>query len=428
MSAPTSRARLLLGLHGDGRPLALDEHWEIHGRLPASVCDASPSLDLLGMVESSGLRGRGGASFPTSAKLEAVTAERGRPVVVANACEGEPASAKDHVLITRTPNLVLDGAAVAAAAIGADRVIVATHGAAAGPLRAAIASRTAVGADRIEPTVATVPDRFISGQETALVNFLNGGPGLPTFVPPRPSQRGVDGQPTLVSNVETLAHLALIARYGPDWFRSVGTATEPGTTLVTMQGAVRRPGVYEIARGDRLVDLFPRAGGLTEPIQALLIGGYAGTWLYADEPDIRLSDAALSAAGASLGAGIIVALAARDCGIATTSRLLTYLSDQSAGQCGPCVHGLAAMAGSMHELSEGRAPRDVVERLESWAWQVTGRGACRHPDGAARLAASALQVFEADIADHKQGRACRGAASPQAGGVPPRTAARISSR
>ena len=129
-----------------------------------------------------------------------------------------------------------------------------------------------------------VPDRFVAGEETALVQFLNGGPARPTFTPPRPFERGVGGAPTLVQNAETLAHVAQIARFGPAWFRRIGTAAEPGSILVTLSGAVARPGVYEVALGSPLRDLLAQAGGAREEIQAYLIGGYFGTWVGAARP------------------------------------------------------------------------------------------------------------------------------------------------
>ena len=123
-----------------------------------------------------------------------------------------------------------------------------------------------------------VPDRFVAGEETALVQFLNGGPARPTFTPPRPFERGVGGAPTLVQNVETLAHVAQIARFGPAWFRRIGTPAEPGSALVTLSGAVARPGVYEVALGSPLRDLLVQAGGAREEIQAYLIGPGANDW------------------------------------------------------------------------------------------------------------------------------------------------------
>ena len=162
----------------------------------------------------------------------------------------------------------------------------------------------------------------MSGEETALIQFLNGGPPKPTFTPPRPFERGVGGAPTLVQNVETLAHLALIARFGPAWFRELGTATEPGTTLVTISGAVARPGIHEVARGAPLRELIAAAGGATEHISAYLVGGYFGTW-FADAAadELLLHDEDLARRGGGLGAGVVVALPASTCAVAEVARV-----------------------------------------------------------------------------------------------------------
>ena len=247
-----------------------------------TVHDAATGSELIAFAEASGLGGRGGASFPTGTKLRAVASQRRRPAVVVNGVEAEPASGKDRALLRSVPHLVLDGAVLAAGAVGAQEVIIASVAAArrsathSSPRSHPECGNRADG--RVSVRLVVVPDGFVSGEETALIQFLNGGPAKPTVIPPRPFERGVGGSPTLVQNVETLAHLALIARFGPAWFRELGTATEPGTTLVTISGAVVRPGIHEVARGARLRELLAEAGGAREDISAYLIGGYFGTF------------------------------------------------------------------------------------------------------------------------------------------------------
>jgi NADH:ubiquinone oxidoreductase subunit F (NADH-binding) len=367
---------------------------------------------LIDLVADSGLRGRGGAGFPTAVKLRAVAGRRGRAVVVANGCEGEPASAKDRVLLRTVPHLVLDGVALAAAAVGADETIVAVAETAARELDAldvAVAERLHANLDAVPLRVVVVPEGFVSGEETALVNVLNGGPPKPTFTPPRPFERGVANRPTLVQNVETLAHLALVGRYGPAWFRALGSDDEPGTALVTLDGAVRRPAVYEIPVGLPVRELVERAGGATAPLGAFLVGGYFGTWIEARHAlSLDLSTASLRTAGASLGAGTVVALPESSCGVAETARVLRYLAGESAGQCGPCLYGLDALATSFESLARrGRRVGAERERIRRWLVQIDGRGACGHPDGAVRLARSALDVFADECDRHARGR-CSG--------------------
>jgi NADH:ubiquinone oxidoreductase subunit F (NADH-binding) len=401
-----SVSRLVLGLHSDGRPVDISEHLHLHGPLPGQLDRRS----LLDAAEGSRLRGRGGAGFPTALKLRAVANGRGTKVVLANGVEGEPLSGKDKVLLRYVPHLVLDGVEVAAHAVGADQAIVAVSQSAAAVELAVLenAVRERGGPNRVEIRFSVVPDSFVAGEETALINAVGGGPQRPTATPPRPFERGVYGRPTLVQNVETLAQLALIARHGPDWFRQVGTRDEPGSTLVTLSGSVKRPGVYEVALGTPLPALVERAGGATQPPRGVLVGGYFGTWLDSRTAlTCELSEASLGAAGAFLGAGAIVVLPEGSCALAEVARVSGFLADESAGQCGPCVYGLRAIADTTASLLRGESV-DGDFRIRRWADQVEGRGGCHHPDGAARFIRSALDVFADEIALHERGQRCPG--------------------
>jgi NADH:ubiquinone oxidoreductase subunit F (NADH-binding) len=247
----------------------------------------------------------------------------------------------------------------------------------------------------------------VSGQETAIVSFLNGGPATPSFSDPRITKRGVGHRPTLMSNAETLAHAALIARHGATWFRQLGLPEQPGSALVTLSGAVRYPGVYEIEYGSGLRSLLSAAEGVTEPVQAYLFGGYAGSWVDArDALRSRLSRTGLQPFGASLGAGIIVALPESSCPVAEVVGVASWMADQSTGQCGPCVNGLAAIAGALIGVAQGAAGRDDLSQVRHWASQVVGRGACAHPDGAARFVSSAVTLFADAFADHARHGLC----------------------
>ncbi len=395
-----------------GAAPSLAAHLERYGHLPALRGEGRA---LIAAVEASGLRGRGGAGFPTHRKLSAVAAGR-QPVVVANGVEGEPASHKDALLMRINPHLVLDGAVAAAAAVGAKQIVIAVGrgaGTAHASMAAAIAERAqAGGRERIE--LADVPDRFVAGEETALVSWLNGGPAKPAFVPPRPFERGVGGRPTLVQNVETLANIALIARFGAGWHRGTGSPEEPGSMLFTLGGAVARPGITELPGGIELRSALERCDGFSEPPRALLVGGYFGTWVPADSAlAAPLSDAGLRPLGASLGARSISVLPRTRCGIAETARLAAYLAAESAGQCGPCVFGLAAIAEALAAIAAcGPEAGAALKRLRRVTPQVTGRGACAHPNGATRLVESALAVFADEIAHHLAGVCTAPAGAP----------------
>jgi NADH:ubiquinone oxidoreductase subunit F (NADH-binding) len=413
--APGALPRLLAGARSDGKAVSLPEHLHRHGEL-ALRPRRGAAAELIELVEASGLQGRGGAAFPTGRKLRAVADAGRRPFVLANGAEGEPVSGKDQVLLGYVPHLVLDGAAVAAVAVGAREATIAV-GVAAGQafaaVRVAIAERERRRLDRVSFQLVSVPDRFVAGEETALVNWLNGGSATPTFTPPRPFERGVRGLPTLVQNVETLAQLALLARFGSDWFRALGTREEPGSALVTLGGAVRRPGIYEISLGLPLRELLAQAGGPSAPIGAFLIGGYFGAWVAAEEArSLTLLDSDLRTVGASLGARAIFALPENACGIVETARVTRYLAGESAGQCGPCVRGLDAIATALEQLAWGKpGKRSPDAQLERWVEQVKGRGACRHPDGAAGLIESALRVFADERERHRRG-SCSGVDRP----------------
>jgi NADH:ubiquinone oxidoreductase subunit F (NADH-binding) len=356
---------------------------------------------LIGDVEASGLTGRGGAAFPVHRKLAVVAQARGRKVIVANGAESEPASRKDAALLRLAPNLVLDGLQLAAEAVGAREARLYLHTGASPEILRALAERSSAGVDRLDVTIAEAPPRFLAGQETALVNRLGGGPALPTFAPPRVSERGLRGAPTLVQNVETLAHLALIARFGPRWFRAAGTAAEPGSMLTTVHQAHGQWQVTEAEIGTPLRNLVDAES----KTQALLVGGYHGTWLPAPQAtNLTLDNAALNRHGAAVGAGVLAALPADRCGLAELARVTRYLAAESAGQCGPCLNGLPAIAGALAELAGPRPRRQARQDAERWAGLVTGRGACHHPDGTVRFVRSGLTVFAAELSRHERGQ------------------------
>ena len=392
----------------DDQAIGFPEHLAAVGPLP--VPDPRGRHELIAAIDRSGLLGRGGAGFPTAVKMRAAAARRGRRIVVANGAEGEPASEKDRALMARAPHLVLDGAVLAAAAIGAGEVIVCAE---RDSSEAIDALATAIGerphTTGVEISLVEVPSTYLAGEESALTNYLNTGQVLPTFVPPRPFERGVDGRPTLIQNVETLANVALIARRGPEWFRGVGTQGDPGSTLITLGGAVVEPGVYEVPSGILLGDLVERAGGSSTSIRAFLIGGYAGSWLAPERALEQPVDRARRARGWGLGAGVVIALPATACGVCETARVARYLAEESAGQCGPCVHGLGSIADLLDEISEGIAAPGTHLWLERWAEDIAGRGACGHPDGTVRFVASAVSTFRDEIGRHESGgNACRG--------------------
>jgi NADH:ubiquinone oxidoreductase subunit F (NADH-binding) len=244
------------------------------------------------------------------------------------------------------------------------------------------------------------------------VQWINGGDAKPTTTPPRPFEKGVGGRPTLVNNIETLAHFAQIVQYGPDWFRSMGTPSEPGTTLTTVGGAVAKPAVYEVPMGLPLADLLA-AAGTPGGISGVLIGGYFGGWLAPDTvARVPLSNEALRPLDSGLGCGVVAVLPTDGCGVMESARVLTWLAAETAGQCGPCVNGLHAIATTFNELARGAGRTNGITQLVRWGTQVEGRGACRFPDGAVRFLRSALALFGDDLDRHASGFPCAGAQRP----------------
>jgi NADH:ubiquinone oxidoreductase subunit F (NADH-binding) len=396
-------------------PTSLPDHLAMYGAPAPHARNRRRREELIGEVELAGLTGRGGGGFPTARKLGAVAARR-HPIVVGNGTEGEPVSAKDKVLLARSPHLVLDGAVAAADMVGASEAIIVAHLAVADIVAAAAAERRRSRLDCVRLSVVPAADEFVAGEASAVVNWIERGVPKPRARTQRLSERGLHGRPTLVQNVETLAHLALITRYGSDWFRAIGTANEPGSMLVTLAGAVRYPGVYEVAIGTGVGEVLSMAGGPSGPLGALLIGGYFGTWT---DPlkaaALPLSADGLGRIGAGPGAGLLAALPANVCGLAETARIARYLGGSSAGQCGPCVFGLDAIAAQLERLADGRGPD--LDSLRRWLRQVgSGRGACRHPDGTISMITSALALFSEEIGRHISGW-CSGTAD-RAGVLP----------
>ncbi|MGA7989345.1 MAG: NADH-ubiquinone oxidoreductase-F iron-sulfur binding region domain-containing protein [Candidatus Dormiibacterota bacterium] len=396
-------AALLAGPPADGGMEAYSAHVRRLGPLPPG------NAALIDSIERSNLRGKGGAGFPTATKWRAVASQQtGAPIVLANGAEGEPLSRKDRTLMEQRPHLVIDGALLAAGAVGARDVVLyigAEHAAAIRAMQRAITERPAFERDQLR--VVSAPVRYVSGEETAAVHFVNSGIALPTSIPPRPFERGIDGRPTLVQNVETLAHVALIARYGDGWFRSLGVGGASGTTLISVGGAVPQTMLIEAAQGTTVTEAVNAAGGLTSDSDAVLLGGYFGGWVASSTAwGLAIDAEQLRAGGYSLGCGIIAVLPAGRCGVVETSRILAYLAHESARQCGPCTFGLRAIAAASGRLAGLTATDSDLDHITRWSGLLPGRGACKHPDGAAGMLNSALRVFASEYRAHQQDRRC----------------------
>jgi NADH:ubiquinone oxidoreductase subunit F (NADH-binding) len=401
---PTTGSYRLLG-----HPTDLAGHVVALGPVPLpSAGNRGWREAFVSLLEVSGLAGRGGAGFPAAVKLAVAHAGGRGGTVVVNAMEGEPASDKDKLLLLRSPHLVLDGAQLLAAASGARRIVVCVpegreHVAAA--LSTAMAERVAAGCAPVREAIVRPPDRFVAGEESALVSWVESGQSLPSFRPDKGRALRIGRRGALVHNAETLAHVAMIARTGATAFRAHGPVEDPGTSLVTISGAVSHSGVVEIDRGTPLIDIANRATPIGPP-QALLVGGYGGSWVDPAHFSTPYTSLSMRAIGATAGVGIVIVLGPDACGLAESACIAHYLAGQSSGQCGPCVYGLPAIADDLTRLARGQVDPGLMARLVRRLGQVEGRGACRHPDGAVNVVRSALRVFEADVRMHASGLPC----------------------
>jgi NADH:ubiquinone oxidoreductase subunit F (NADH-binding) len=415
-----SASRLLPSAAGDGAQ-DLGSHLRRFGPLAIKVGDPSGTPGLLAEIERSGLTGRGGAGFPSSRKIRLVQSAGDHPVLAVNAMEGEPASGKDRLLLKVAPHLVLDGAELVGRAIKAAKILLCLpedRHLLAASLTRALQERAAAGFISTPIEVVRLSGRYVAGEESALVAAAAGDAGVPAFRIDKSIPLRIGRRSALVHNVETLGHVALIGRYGASWFRELGPQDAPGTCLVTISGAVERPGVVEVEIGAPIRAIVATCVP-TRPIQAVLTGGYGGSWLSDDELGVAYSPRELQPLGASMGAGVLVALPADSCGIRETARIARFMAAESAGQCGPCLFGLPAIAGDLEAIASGVADHLTVERLLRRCAAVEGRGACRHPDGVARLVRSALRVFSSDLASHLRGGCCAGHAKPTVLLLPP---------
>jgi NADH:ubiquinone oxidoreductase subunit F (NADH-binding) len=297
---------------------------------------------------------------------------------------------------------VLDGALLAARALKASQIVLYVgeeHRAAWGAMAGALAERPEPELHRARLVAA--PHRYVAGESSAAVHLLDAAVASPTTKPPEPHAAGVGGVPTLVQNVETLAHVALIARYGAGWFRSAGRRGGAGTVLITVAGAVPSPGVVEVEAGTTVREVLELAGGTDPAARAVLIGGYFGSWVdFATALELQLDPAALREHGMGLGCGVVGVISSRGCGVCETARIMRYLAGESSAQCGPCFFGLRALADACARIAERGSNPDDLARLHRWARDVRGRGACRHPDGAVMFLQSALQTFAPEFSSH----------------------------
>ncbi len=369
--------------------------------MSVGVASATTRGSLVDLLAEAGLTGRGGAAFSTAVKLEA--AQRHGADLIVNACDGEPGTVKDAWVVARHLPELLEGARLAAGRrTGRTRFAAHRGSATAGRLRAA-------GLDVLE-----VPAHYVSSEETSLISASRGGSARPLtrrapFVTGGTDSRGRRVRPTLVLNAETTWRIAQVVEHGIDWFRSYGTPAEPGPRLVSIHGHVAQPGVLETSAGVPLARLLAATGhvGPVDPDDlaraGVLVGGLAGVFLTGTEAAAATWSAeGLAPYGGSLGSGVIEVLDPGTCPLSTLVALVQRAAGESAGQCGPCMFGLPSLAVDLAALVARPDPA-AQQRVHGRLGLLPGRGACHHPDGTARLAASGLRAYAAHLELHAQG-------------------------
>lgn len=384
------------------------------GRGLTAARERSPE-QVIDEVRRSGLRGRGGAGFPTGIKWSTV---RDDPCptkyVVCNGAEGEPGTFKDRWLLRIDPYLVVEGLAIAAYAVGAARAFIGLKAGFRPEVeRLTTAMEQMAARDLVGPVPVELiqgPDEYLFGEEKALLEVIEGNDPLPRVVPPWMEglfREPGSPNPTAVNNVETLANVPGILDRGAEWFRSFGTEDSPGTMLFTLCGDVRSPGVYELPLGYTLRDLVEGVGGGVSEgrrLKAVFPGG-SNTIIAPEQLDTPLGFDPMRAVGTGLGSGGFVVYDDSACIVRATLAFSRFLYVESCAQCPACKHGTGAITGLLERIDRGDGSEADVETILARAMTVTDAQRCALPTGETLIAQSAIQVFGSEFAEHL-GRPC----------------------
>jgi NADH-quinone oxidoreductase subunit F len=362
------------------------------------------------IVIKSGLRGRGGAGFPTGVKWNFLPKDYSGPrYLCCNADESEPGTFKDRQLIERDPHQVLEGIAIASYAIGAETAYIYIRGEfalGAQILERALAEARAAGylgknvlgsGVTINVWVHRGAGAYICGEETALLESLEGKRGLPRVKPPFPATCGLYGKPTVVNNVETLANLPHIINRGPDWFASIGSPPKStGTRIFCVSGHVKRPGNYEVPMGIPLRELiFEHAGGMRsdKPLKAVIPGGASAPFLTPDHLDVRLDFESMAAAGSMLGSGGVTVMEEGTSMVWAALRLMEFFYHESCGKCTPCREGSSWLVQTLRRILMKRGRREDLETLTELCQNIAGRTVCAFGDAEVAPVLSTLRYW-----------------------------------
>jgi len=384
--------------------------------------------EVTAQVKASGLRGRGGAGFPCGVKWGFVPKNTGNPIyLLCNADESEPGTFKDRLIIENDPHQIIEGIAIASYALGVRTAYIYIRGEmylGAKVLNAAIAEcyQKGILGPRVHGSefaldlhVHRGAGAYICGEETALIESLEGKRGQPRIKPPFPAIKGVFGCPTVVNNVETLACLPHIFTRGVDWFTSIGVPKGTGPKLYCISGHVNRPGVYELPMGVNLKELIDEhAGGMKGgKLKAVIPGGASAPVLTADEIDVALDFDSLAARGTMLGSAAVIVMNDTTCMVNTTVNLLKFFAHESCGQCTPCREGTPWSYRLLSRIEEGGGSLADLDLLLGIARNMSnGMTICVFGDAAAAPIQSFIKKFRTEFEEHIAGRTCHGLVEP----------------
>jgi NADH-quinone oxidoreductase subunit F len=380
---------------------------------------SAPAGDAVERLARSGLRGRGGGWFPAARKWHAVRIEGGEPAIVANGAEGEPGSVKDRFLMTRRPADVLAGLGLAARALGARQAFVYLKGSFAGPAAALSAALRDAPLAGVDVQIRRGDDTYIAGEETAVLEAIEGRKAWPRPKPPLPAAVGLFGRPTLVQNVETLARVPA-ALADPDGYRA------GETTLVSLWGHVRRPGVYDVRLGTPLRQIVEEHGqGAPDGVGMILPAGPSAPPLRPEADGTPLDPDALRAAGSGLGTAAVLVVRTSACPLSVGASLAAFFERESCGQCPPCTLGTATLARVLRAVESGEARVADLHYLAESAGFMAMHGYCAHARTGAASVQGLLARFPDDVRAHLEARRCprpQGHVDPFAPGSPERAA------
>jgi NADH-quinone oxidoreductase subunit F len=436
-SAPrTEPVSVLTSRWGDQRAHEIDRYLELDGYASLDAAFGADPAELVQMVKDSGLRGRGGAGFPTGMKWGFLAKGTGKPTyLVVNADESEPGTFKDMELVERDPHALVEGTIVSAYAIGCNQAFIYLRGEcgfAGRRLAAALGQayeRGLLGRDikgsgfDLDVVLHRGAGAYICGEETALLSSLEGERGQPKLRPPFPAVEGLYRAPTTVNNVETIATVPWIYRKGVDWFRSMGTEKSPGPKLFSVSGEVRRPGNYEYPLGTPARELIDgAAGGMLEgkALKAWTPGGSSTPMLTPDHLDTPMDFESIQGAGSLLGTAAMIVLSEDVCIVDACLNFTKFYAHESCGKCTPCREGTDWMAKILTRLETGAGRKEDMDTLKDICDSIFGRSFCALGDGATSPIVSALKFFRDEFERHVGEGGCPfGASQSLQGSVAP---------